>query len=106
MRAVLRARRWLYGTKSAGFSDVSLKVQPPRSSIRHPRVALRQGMIRFIEIRADSEDSAVDAGFRFAMKERPIANRLEYELLVDTLDHFAGLLAGRVEAELHQDLIH
>ena len=60
-------------------------------------------MIRFFEIGADGKDSAVDAGLRFAMKERPVVERLKYELLVDAADYFAGLLAGGVEAEVHQD---
>jgi hypothetical protein len=37
------------------------------------------------------------------MKKRPVVERLKYELLVDALDYFAGLLAGGVEAEVHQD---
>src|SRR5215472_16378525 len=37
------------------------------------------------------------------MKNRPVVKRLKYELLVDALDHCTGLLAGRVEAEIHQD---
>jgi hypothetical protein len=36
------------------------------------------------------------------MKKRPVVERLKYELLVDALDHFAGLLAGGVQAEVHQ----
>src|SRR6185437_6813834 len=35
-----------------------------------------QCVIWFFEIRADAEDSAVDAGLRFAMKERPIVEPL------------------------------
>ena len=59
-----------------------------------------QRVIRCFEIGADSKDSAVDAGLRFAMKKRPVVERLKYELLVDALDYFAGLLAGGVEAEV------
>jgi hypothetical protein len=60
-------------------------------------------VIRFVEIRADSEDSAVDAGLRFTVKEGPVVERFEYEPLVDATDHSARLLAGSVETEIHQD---
>src|SRR5437660_6844271 len=62
-----------------------------------------QCVVRFFEIRADAEDSAVDAGLRFAVKERPVVVPLEYEPLVDAVDHFASLLARRVETEVLQD---
>ena len=52
---------------------------------------------------ADGEDSAVDAGLRFAVKERPVVERLKHEPLVDAVDHFASLLAGGVETEVLQD---
>ena len=50
-----------------------------------------------------AEDSAVDAGLRFAVKERPVVERLKHEPLVDAVDHFASLLAGGVETEVLQD---
>lgn len=62
-----------------------------------------QCVIRFFEIRADAEDSAVDAGLRLAVKERPVAELLKHEALVDALDHFARLLADGVETEVLQD---
>ena len=37
------------------------------------------------------------------MKERPVVEPLEYEPLVDAVDHFASLLAGGVETEVLQD---
>ena len=52
---------------------------------------------------ADAENSAVDAGLRFAVKERPVVERLEDEPLVDAVDHVASLLAGGVETEVLQD---
>ena len=64
---------------------------------------LGQCVVRFFEIRADAEDSAVDAGLRFAVKERPVVEPLKHEPLVDAVDHFASLLAGGVETEVHQD---
>jgi len=45
----------------------------------------------------------VDAGLCFALKERPVVERLKHEPLVDAVDHFASLLAGGVETEVHQD---
>ena len=62
-----------------------------------------QCVVRFFEIRADAEDSAVDAGLRFAVKERPVVEPLKYQPLVDAVDHFASLLAGGVETEVLQD---
>jgi hypothetical protein len=62
-----------------------------------------QCVVRFFEIRADAEDSAVDAGLRFAVKERPVVEPLKHEPLVDAVDHFASLLAGGVETEVLQD---
>ena len=62
-----------------------------------------QRVVWFFEICADAENSAVDAGLRFAMKERPVVEPLKYEPLVDAVDHFASLLAGGVEAEVLQD---
>src|SRR5580704_4943430 len=62
------------------------------------------------EICADGEDSAVDAGLGFAVKERPGFTRLgdeplKHKPLVDAVDHSASLLAGGIEAEaeVHQD---
>jgi hypothetical protein len=37
------------------------------------------------------------------VKERPVVKRLKHEPLVDAVDHFASLLAGRVETEILQD---
>jgi hypothetical protein len=62
-----------------------------------------QRVVRFFEIRADGENSAVDAGFRFAAKERPAVERLKHEPLVDAVDHSASLFAGGVETEVLQD---
>src|SRR5215472_14480582 len=56
-----------------------------------------------MEIRSQGEDSAVDARLRFTVKKWTVVERLEDEALVDAVDHFAGLLAGRIEAEVHQD---
>jgi hypothetical protein len=64
---------------------------------------LASAVIRFFEICADCEDSAVDAGFRFAVKKRPVVELLEHEPLIDTGDHLASLLACGVETEVHQD---
>ena len=38
-----------------------------------------QCVVRFCEIRADGEDSAIDAGLRFAVTERPVVERLKHE---------------------------
>src|SRR5690242_3331655 len=62
-----------------------------------------QCVVRLFEIRADAEDSAVDARFRFAVKERAVVEALKYEPLMDAIDHFASLLAGGVETKVHQD---
>src|SRR5271170_3789854 len=64
---------------------------------------LGQRVIRPLEIRTDAEDSAVDARLRFAVKERPVVERLKHEPLVDAVDHLASLLAGGVETEVLQD---
>jgi hypothetical protein len=63
---------------------------------------LGQRVIRPLEIRTDAEDSAVDARLRFAVKVRPVVERLKHEPLVDAVDHFASLLAGGVETEVNQ----
>ncbi len=76
--------------------------QPPSSSCSRQEL-LGQCVVRFFEIRADAEDSAVDAGLRFAVKVRPVVEPLKHEPLVDAVDHFASLLAGGVETEVHQD---
>src|SRR3989442_8309742 len=62
-----------------------------------------QCVVRLLEIRTKAEDSAVDAGLRFAVKERPVVQPLKHEPLVDAVDHFASFLAGGVETEVHQD---
>ena len=62
-----------------------------------------QRVVWFFEIRAEAEDSAIDTGLGFAVKERPVVVPLEYEALVDAIDHFASLLAGGVETEVLQD---
>src|SRR5215469_18327011 len=53
-------------------------------------------------MRTEGEDSSVDAGLGFAVKERPIFERLKHESLVDAVDHLASLLADGIEAEVHQ----
>src|ERR1700688_3716393 len=62
-----------------------------------------QCVVRFFEIRANGEDSAINAGLRFAVKEGLVIEPLEHEPLVDAVDHFASLLAGGIETEVHQD---
>jgi hypothetical protein len=62
-----------------------------------------QCVVRFFEIRANGEDSTVNAGLRFAVKEGPVVEPLKHEPLVDAVDHFASLLAGGIETEVHQD---
>ena len=76
--------------------------QPPSSSCS-PTQLLGQCVVRFFEIRAEAENSAVDAGLRFAVKERPVVEPLKNHPLVDPVDHFASLLAGGVETEVLQD---
>ena len=56
-----------------------------------------QCVVRFFEIRANGEDSTVNAGLRFAVKEGPVVEPLKHEPLVDAVDHFASLLAGGIE---------
>src|SRR5204862_7565202 len=68
-----------------------------------PQELISQCVVRFPEIRTDAKDSAVDAGLRFATKVRPVVEPLKHEPLVDAVDHFASLLAGGVETEVHQD---
>src|ERR1700732_122328 len=62
-----------------------------------------QCVVRFFEIRANGEDSTVNAGLRFAVKEGPVVEPLKHEPLVDAADHFAILLVGGIETEVHQD---
>ncbi len=62
-----------------------------------------QCVVRFLEVRAEAENSAVDTGLGFAVKERPVVVPLESEPPVDAVDHFASLLAGGVEAEVLQE---
>jgi len=62
-----------------------------------------QCVVWFLEIRTDAEDSAVDAGLRFAVKVRPVVERLKHEPLVDAVDYLPNLLAGGVETEVLQD---
>src|SRR5262249_48686632 len=64
---------------------------------------IRQSVVRLFEIRAEAEDSAVDAGLCLALKKRPVVVILEHEPLVDAVDHFASLLAPWVETEVFQD---
>src|SRR4029077_11925444 len=62
-----------------------------------------QCVVGFFEIRAEAEDSAIDAGLRFAVKEGPVLERLKHEPLVDAVDHLASLFARGVETEVLQD---
>ena len=64
---------------------------------------ISQWVVRFFEIRADGENSAVDAGLRFAVKERTVVEPLKREPPVDAVDHFASLPAGGVEIKVLQD---
>jgi hypothetical protein len=64
---------------------------------------LGQCVVRFFEIRTDAEDSAVDTGFRFAVKVGSVVESLKHQPLVDAVDHPASLLAGGVETQVHQD---
>ena len=63
-----------------------------------------QRVVGFFEIRTDAENSAVDAGLAFAVEKEPVVMPLKHEPLVDTVDHFASLFAGRVETEILQDV--
>src|SRR5580658_6417806 len=63
---------------------------------------LGQRVVRPLEIRTDAEDSAVDAGLRFAVKVRTVVERLKHKPLADAVDHFASLLAGGVETKVLQ----
>src|SRR5580658_2706665 len=62
-----------------------------------------QRVVWFLEIRTNAENSAVDAGLGFAVKVRPVVERLEHQPFIDTVDHSASLLAGGIEAEVHQE---
>ena len=64
---------------------------------------LGQCVVGFLEIRTDPQDSAVDAGLGFAVKVRPVVERLKHEPLVHPVDHFARLLTGGVETQVLQD---
>jgi hypothetical protein len=66
---------------------------------------IRQRAVRLFEIRADGENSAVDAGLSFAVKKRPVVERSKHQPVVDAVDHFAGLFAGGVEAEIHLQIL-
>jgi hypothetical protein len=57
-------------------------------------------VIWFFEIRANRKNPAVDAGLHFTVKERLIIVPLKHKPLLDTVDHFASLLAGGVETEV------
>jgi hypothetical protein len=61
-----------------------------------------QCVIRFFEIRADAENSAVDTWLRFTMQERPVLVPLKNEPF-NAAHHFARLFALRVETEVLQD---
>ena len=37
------------------------------------------------------------------VKERPVVERLKHEPLADAVDHFAGLLTGGIETQVHQN---
>ncbi len=60
-------------------------------------------IVRFFEIRAETQDSAVDAGLGFAVKERAVLETLEHQPIFDAVDHFASLRAGGIKTEVHQD---
>jgi hypothetical protein len=64
---------------------------------------LGQCVVRFFEIRADAQNSAIDARLGFAMKVRPVVQPLKHQPLVHAVDHCASLLAGGIETEIHQD---
>jgi hypothetical protein len=59
-------------------------------------------VVGLLEIGADAEDAAVDAGLGFAMEIWAIVEPLEDEMFVDAGDHAASLFAGGVEAEVFQ----
>jgi hypothetical protein len=61
---------------------------------------LCQCIVRFRKIGTDDEDPPVNAGLRFAMKIRPVVERLEHQPLFDAVDHDASLLASGVETEV------
>src|SRR5262249_46149789 len=63
---------------------------------------LSQCVVRFFEIRADPENSAVDTGLRFAVQERPVVEPPEHKPPVDAVDHFTSLLACGIEPEVLQ----
>jgi hypothetical protein len=58
MRAILRAHRWWYGTKSVGFSDVLLKANgfavPALIFELLAQELTGQCVVRFSEIRAEA----------------------------------------------------
>src|SRR5258707_4929165 len=60
-------------------------------------------LVRFLEIRTDAKDSAVDAGLGFAVKVRPVVERLKHEPLVDAVDHFASLFARSEERRVGKE---
>src|SRR5215475_4777434 len=57
---------------------------------------IRESVVGCFEIRAEGEDSPVNTWFGFAVKETAVAVPLKNEMLVDTINHFAGLLAAGV----------
>jgi len=61
---------------------------------------LGQPVVRFFKVRAEAENSAVDAALGFAVKERPVVEPLKDHPLIDAARHFASLLAGGVETEI------
>ena len=101
IRAILRARRWWYGTKIAGFF---VRFAVPAAIFElFAQEFMGQCVVRFLEIRTDPQDSAVNAGLRFAVKVRPVVEPRKHEPLVDAVDRFASLLAGGVQTEVLQD---
>ena len=85
--------RWLFGAS---------QFQPPSSSCS-PRSRLARASFGFLKYEPMPKNSAVDTRLGFAVKIRPVVQPLEDEPLVDPVDHFAGLPAGGVETEVHQD---
>jgi hypothetical protein len=61
-------------------------------------------VVRFFEMRADSEDSAVDARLCFAVEARPVMKPLKHQPLVNAVDHFARLLTGGIKTEVFQSV--